>query len=396
MNEPDIKIVEVKAKDIYEFACNAASQLKKDDILPISRQRALAWSKNPYADANDTVLYVAYHNGRCVGYRGEVPGLIYDAGKLYKVIYPSTGYVIPEYRRFQVAIDITEAALSKGNDFVVTGLSSQAEKFYRLMGWHALTPVEIHVINISASRIVNAPLRLIRHYLNKASPTMRIAKRIESFAGNVIYYLNRIAKSSKYQLLKWYTRRFVADISWHQTSNYTDNSALSTKFHKTDTCFYRGPEIVDWMLQYPWIVERGARPDDSKAYFFSNIREIFRYIPLIIIDNSDKQPLGFVVLQLSKHMTERTLKVLDYGPSDPKIQILVAGIAIQYAASCSADVINMPSSVGTLLKRSFPFRYIMKTRNLVSYFHSSDQRSPLKRVAQRLVPTSCDCDLAFT
>ena len=60
MAEKEIKIEKIKAKLLYKFSNQFYACGKNDDLIPIGKRRAIAFTNNPCADNDDIGLLAAY------------------------------------------------------------------------------------------------------------------------------------------------------------------------------------------------------------------------------------------------------------------------------------------------------------------------------------------------
>ena len=364
--EHPIQFESVRVKDIYPFACRAAEQVEARTILPISRQRALAWSKNPYADPDDVALHVAYHQGQCVGYQGVMPGRLKVDGAVHKVLWTSTLFVVPKFRQYQVALQLNKRAISASDDFLAVGPSVEAQTFLRLLRWRPMRPAVV------------AELRFHAGAMNRLD--------------RLVYPLK---KSVCRRILMSSTARLLAGLRWREVSRFSAED-VGRFVDDSETGYQRGLDVINWMIQYPWIVERGQQPDDSANYRFSNVRDVFRYIPVLLYRTEDRAPDGFVVFSVSKKNSRTTLKVLDFGPSNPAMCERIAGLALHLAITWSADVVELPTPVGSALTGFSWASWLIRARELPCYGWAHDADSPLSKVATQLGMGHADGDLAFT
>ena len=63
------------------------------ETLPITKHRALSYSRNPRADEDDLVLLVAYQHNRVVGYLGILPDKIFVNDTIYKMGWLTSWWV---------------------------------------------------------------------------------------------------------------------------------------------------------------------------------------------------------------------------------------------------------------------------------------------------------------
>src|SRR6185312_12625881 len=109
-------IKKIPLKDLVDFANQVDKQTPPDGVLPISRQRALSQSHNPFASPDDIALLVAYDNDICVGYLGVVPGAASVNGNCRKVFWLSTWFVSPKARESGVAMQLLFTACQLKGD----------------------------------------------------------------------------------------------------------------------------------------------------------------------------------------------------------------------------------------------------------------------------------------
>ena len=134
MDLSQIRIDQVRVKDLCAFAEEEIQKHDSDGIIPITPQRALAHQNNPHASEEDVGLLAAYSGHQCIGYLGILPGLLRSGNQLDKVHWFSTWYVPRQFRNTSVGLLLLKRALSLKYDIVVTGISKDAVKNIRSFG----------------------------------------------------------------------------------------------------------------------------------------------------------------------------------------------------------------------------------------------------------------------
>ncbi len=187
MSDKKIRIERIKVKDLHEFACRTVSRTKENDVIPITKHRALAHTNNPYADENDIGLLVAYIGNQCIGYLGLMPGLLKEGDKFSKVHWFSTWFVPPEFRKTSVGLLLMMNALSLKYDLIATGISNETERICRGLGFHELGPLDYYVINVDRMNFLALTFRLLRNILSKIRIKSKITDAIIRASERIFY-----------------------------------------------------------------------------------------------------------------------------------------------------------------------------------------------------------------
>ncbi len=71
-------MMEIKAFTVADLKTALVSEdFWLTETLPITKHRALSYSRNPRAEEDDLVLLVAYQDNRVIGYLGILPDKIF-------------------------------------------------------------------------------------------------------------------------------------------------------------------------------------------------------------------------------------------------------------------------------------------------------------------------------
>ena len=392
---PAIRFESVRVRDIHQFACRAAERTTVGSILPVSRQRALAWSMNPYADGDDVALHVAYAGTQCVGYQGMMPGRLRVDGTLHKVLWTSTLFVDPAFRKYQVALGLNTLAVSSGNDCLAIGPSVEAQAFLRLLRWRIMRPAIVIELRFADDHRVTRLPRALWSRVPDASAlsSMRgLGERGMDWFDRRAYPLTKALYGPRIAAAQ---RQLAGDAPWSVVPNFEASDGIEARVPSGDPGFVRGREAINWMLQYPWLIERGQQPDDSLTYRFSNVRDVFRYVP-VRLGRPGGTADGIAVFSVSRRHGRTTLKLFDAGPRSEGVHARVAGVALALARQWSADVVELPPAIADVLQTFTWARPLMRTRELHCFGWTRGSESPLGRTLAQLDPGPADGDLAFT
>jgi hypothetical protein len=157
--------------------------------------------------------------------------------------------------------------------------------------------------------------------------------------------------------------------------------------------FYRGPEVVRWRLNYPWITER---PEEAtEGYYFSDYRELVRFV-IVELSSTDGLKLGHVILSISRHQGRTTVKVLDrFVNSSDEPRLLVAA-GLSYAKRYRADRLQLPEQCSPFLKEMALLRWTIRSRTRLYFCHPSRKGSVLPTDLDQIRLDFCDGDTPFT
>lgn len=391
MVQERIRIEKIRAKALYEFASRVYDRTKRNEIIPIGKDRALAYANNPCADENDIGLLVAYLGKQCIGYLGIMPGLLKKGVQFSKVHWLSTWFVAPEARKMSVALQLIFTALSLKYDFVVCGMSDEAEKIYRALRFHELRPLKYYVINLEILNLLNLALRFLRKIIRKVEITFDIPDRVIRFSAQVYSPI----KKALYRVLMRGQRYWLDRISYQEVREF-DNEIRDVKCGSSSTEFYRGIEVINWMLKHKWTKERAVVETSDHNYYFSEIRDVFKFVALKVFSLDGMEYKGFLVLSFSAKGFYSVVKILDFYFYSCKDYEYIPLLALKYARKYEASCLEIPEDLMMYMKGSPILRILLRKRRRVYLFHPKDSKSPLATLSSEIDLNYLDGDTPFT
>lgn len=364
MNSKQIRIEEIKLKELNNFARAFFERANPEEIIPISRQRVLAQTHNPCAQPDDIVLLVAFSDGKCIGYHGLLPALLQHHGRLSKVYWATTFYVSEAFRGRGIGKLLIKTVKSYNIDFAVTGMTQGAEKTYLNSGLNVL--------------------------------------------GSIVFYQLRMEKVIRfklfYQMVKrllyryWLSRQpgDLQDFNYKQVDQINIELKTNKVISNHAPAFHRDIEMVNWMLKYPWVLSRDTAEVRKENYHFARVRDIFKYIALEIYSKRDNTLKGFLVLSVSHKKGKTIIKTLDYHLRNFRDLKIFCGLSLKFAAHHSADRIDIPLEFQNYFEGKFLQKYLLKKKKRSYVYHPASTASPLAAFADQIVLNYCDGDTAFT
>ncbi|MDP8235840.1 MAG: hypothetical protein P9M08_05615 [Candidatus Erginobacter occultus] len=344
----------VRAGELEEFAAAVLAGDGEGGLPPITPQRARAQARNPVADPEDIVLFAAYSGKRLVGYLGALPGWLRRGASLSKVNWGSTWYLHPDYRKTAAGLLMGRNFKRRLPDIVFTDLSPEAWKLIHYLG---------------ASELGSC-----RYY----------RLRLKRFPGRLKGLVCRILLPAP-----------PAGVAVRETDRVREEAHPVIRQGAPPAEFYRGPRVVNWILEYPWVVETGRPGTDKLDYLFTHRRKLFR-ITANEVFGPGGEYRGYFVVSFSSTGRERTMKILDYDFLHPEDRSLVLPLALECALRARADIVNIPGELIPSAGRASLLRRLARPHDRPYLYYPWTGDSPLAKAAGEVRLNYCDGDTAFT
>jgi GNAT superfamily N-acetyltransferase len=384
-----LRIDAIPARDLYSFYLKYVEHSQGQQITPISRYRALSQSKNPYAEEGDVGLLVAYFGDRCVGYQGVLPGKLRNSHGTAKVFWCTAAYVLPEFRKRMVAIQLVKKLVSLGKDIVLTGFDKVVADVFKGLHFREIQPLEYLSLRVDRLDLFSYPFRRFYRLKKRWPAFQNVAEAGIRFSRRRFH---PAVRTSYYRMLDRRASKFLEGVRWEEARSVRSLSLNGAAAPNHETGFQRDLEAIDWMLEFPWIQD--GPPPTRPLYYFSEAYDHFRYI-VLTIKGTDGECRAFVVLSLTVEKGESKLKVLDFRghPEDDKA---LFWLVCKHAAQHQVDEVELPLRMESQAA-SLPFASFVTKRESRRYLcYPSSKDSPLARAIPRLSLDLCDGDCAFT
>jgi len=325
-------------------------------VIPISSHRALSHVSNPRADADDTLMIIAYDQNVMVGYLGVLADRIYNVkGEGYKCGWLSCMWVNPDLRGKGIAKQLLTTAFKAWSDHIlVTEFTPEAKGLYDRSGGFN---------DLRVSSGLRCYLRFNLHEVlpkknGKYKTYLPILKLVDSVANIPNGIRLSFFKPSIASLVSF---RQVKEIS--ATANAYIISKRNSSFER------RSADDLSWILHYPWLIQ-SAPTAESIRYHFSSVADRFDNHCVEVIQ-SDR-----IVGYLHFTIRDGNLK-LPYCYFDPE---------------CMEDIVQY------IYKLMYDYRLNMLTifhRELTSYFEQRNTPFIYKRKILRHYIISKALDVHF-
>ena len=387
--EGGIRIEVIQVRDIIRFVekfyRNPAGQV----MAPISRQRALGMAHNPFADPCDPGLIVAYASEKVVANYGIVPGLLRTREGSSKVLWGSALFVHPDYRARRVLFDLIRTALSFEVDFVISGFTDAVYQIYKVLGFRDLKPLEVCWLAVSRLDLFGAALSLARQRGKIPEPVLKIAGTLTLVTRPLVY------RPLRFLYLRWLAhaaRKELAGIAFREVRRVQPAAATPPAAPH----FVRGIEGVNWMLEYPWVLEResalGSASDPS--CFFNDLQDSFRYYA-IEFDDLRGRLAGYLAFSIQTDEGRLTLKLTDFSVRTERDLAIVFWIAALYTARHQVDHFQAASAISPFMTQAPLARFLVHSGTR-RYLCHAVKGGRLEKVVGELERQYGDGDCAFT
>lgn len=382
-----IQVERIKVKDLVNFAYKAQNDLKNFPVLPIPVLRAVAHSKNPAASPHDTALLVAYANNKCIGYLGILPCFYRYKNRKTKAYALSTLFIDKHHRGGSAALTLMANAIDLKCDFLLTDYTLAAEKFFkknpqwfRFVG--NLSYLYIHLL---------PPTSMLWWMKNQFKPTQYLIKplfsvnRLICMAGGWNFF---------YQLFSPKTSRRWKDIKVCSVSKVHEPEPKPKENSQTNKAFFfRNVDIVNWMIQYPWITED---PSSSSNYIFSYQRKLHRFLPFELYEKKTGRRIGYFVFLVTRKRDLTVLKILDHSLCYDSDLQCITDVAFREAARWKAELMVASNKFWPLIKTHSLLRLLTQHKKREYLIHSTTQGSVFPENPMDMHFDLCDSDYAFS
>lgn len=271
-----IQLKTFNKKQLEDFV--SSGEFKQYDFLPITEHRALSHIHNPRVTDEQTLLILAFYEGRLAGYMGCLPDYFDIEGIQIRFAWLSTLYVSNEFRGKKVAKALLQKALDEyDNKVIMAEFTKEAEVFFNHIGnvenifpkngkrYYFRTDLTTVLSEKKAwIKIFNPLLNLLDHTANAFIGIKNIRIEEPKFRFEV---LDKMDADIKTFVSSFYSQRPVDEINYFTAS--------------------------------PWVLG-GRKRDDN--YFFSSYAEVFKYSWVKIYDEQNNLETVSLLLLRDGHL----------------------------------------------------------------------------------------------
>lgn len=271
-----IQLKTYNKKELKYFV--SSGEFRQYDFLPITEHRALSHIHNPRATEEQTLLILAFYEGKLAGYMGCLPDYFEVEGKIIRFAWLSTLYVSNEFRGKKVAKALLQKALDDYNSHVIMAeFTQEAEVFFNHIG---------SVENIF-------PKNGKRYYFRLDSATLLSEKRSWIKTFKPLLHISDSVINAFVGLKNIGTGKVKFRF---ETLEQMD---MEIKYFVSSYQCQRPVDEINYFITNPWILE-GRKKDNN--YFFSSYAEVFKYVWIKIYDEQGNLETVSLLLLRDGHL----------------------------------------------------------------------------------------------
>jgi GNAT superfamily N-acetyltransferase len=392
--ENQIKIQKITLKELASWAADISEQPAYKNVTPISLIRAVSQSKNPYARQEDVVLFVAFTGDQCVGYHGLLPAFFKHGDNFVRVHWATTFFVAPDFRGQGIGKCLLKAIKNSKIDFVVCQMTESARRAYRSIGFKDLGQLSYFQLRVDRLDFLSRFFDVTAGRLRKKRP--RPPSKHTGFVRLLQRPIYLLTKRLFYRIITRRSNRpCERKFRWKIVDRIDGSWRAESERQLAAASFFRGIECINWMLRYPWVLSGNERKAGRTRYYFSDVRDIFRYVAIEINSVQKGGPQGFLVLSISHKKEKTRVKILDFYFKNPADGDIAIYLALKYARSYLADRIEYPCNLENYFNQRAEFNKLIKKQSRLYMFYPRGGHSPLAGYRGKIALDYCDGDTAF-
>ena len=316
--------MEIKTFTVVDLKTALASEdFWRAETLPITKHRAVSYSRNPRADENDPVLLVAYRNNRVIGYLGILPDKIFVNNASYKLGWLTSWWTDTAWATSGVGAILLFKALNAYDQRIgVSGGSRQArEALHASQKFMALKPLQGLDIRLR----LNVTKDILRRF-----PAMKIF-RVWFKIFDVIMDEVMNLRGNFWQRRNDPCQRLTFE---HISAIDEETDRFIQQHHRQDLT-RKNKSDLSWIMNNPWILSAPLKDSASKRYYFLSRANRFLYLGVKVFEHKTEM-IGFFLLKVRD---DRMSIVYSYFESRHAASITAA--ALHYALAMHVDILNL-------------------------------------------------------
>jgi len=240
--------------------------------IPISKQRAISQINNPRASDDDVILVAVFDENKIVGYLGVLPDILYTESSKEKIGWLTCFWVDDEYKSQNVAANLFLRVIRAWDKKIfITNIVPWLEPVYQKT-------------NIFQSTIYKEGLRgyLRFNFSDILPPKKKIFKNIVPVLKTIDFTLNLIQNIR----LSFFNKYQFNGIKYEYLSLIDEKTSDFIDLYKKKYVNQRGKSELDWIMQYPWIIQGAKNDHNSLRYYFTSLCKRFYYQLVRFSDNN--------------------------------------------------------------------------------------------------------------
>lgn len=273
-----IEIVKLNKAQLASFI--ESDEYKSLEVLPISYHRAISHINNPRANNNDVLLILAYEKNQLLGYLGVLPD---EIDKIH-VGWLSCIWISPLARGKGIAKKLVLTAYELYNKHIlITNFTPEAGSLYNKLG------VFDDFYTLAGVRYYRK--MCLEKIIPKRYPQYSSLRRFFKIFDNVfnVFWKPFLVRKIMLNEVEIKTLEVLTD----EHTSFIEQHSISN--------FKRNITELNWIKNYPWILQKKYYTDEAKRYYFSSEEKKF-YTFLFEVRQNNKLIAIIYLLNRNEHL----------------------------------------------------------------------------------------------
>jgi hypothetical protein len=258
----------------------------RGEVIPITKQRALAQIRNPRARPEDVVLLIAYDGDRICGYSGVLPDVVFLEGRAHRIGWLTAWWRKPGPKYRGVGALLMLQALKRYDGAL--GLSPPSDAARKVV------EASNQFVTVNETTELRAFIRAnTREMLPRKFPTLN---KFKLFLGAFDGLVNILCET-RLRLWKW-RYDIAGELRLEYIAEIDPETADFVRKLQDHDLSRRGPSELNWIAQYPWVLSAPLKQGRVENFYFSATAKESACFMLKIFDSKDLM-IGFIMLRLT-------------------------------------------------------------------------------------------------
>jgi hypothetical protein len=314
--------------------------------LPISKQRAISQINNPRASENDVLLVVVYDENKVAGYLGILPDYLFWENNKEKVGWLTCFWVDDEYKSRNVAANLFLRVIRAWDKKIfITNIVPWLEPVYQKT-------------NIFQPTIYKKGFRgyLRFNFSEILPPKKKIFENIIPILKTIDFTLNLIHDIR----LSLFIKHKYNNVRYEYLSTIDEKTVDFIDIHKIKYWNQRGKSELEWIMQYPWIIQGAKKDYNSSRYYFTSLCKRFYY--QLVRFSVNKDLIGVILISIRENNLSVPYVFVETRNIDEISKFLINTMielrlnmltTFNYDLVCSIDKIKSPFYFKKVVKKPY-------------------------------------------
>jgi len=270
-----MKLIDIKKNELENFLLSDIYKNSKN--IPITKYRAISQINNPRANNEDVILIIAVDDlNQIIGFIGALPDRLADYPSI-KLAWNSCWWV-DKASQSNTSMKLLFRFFSVWNSNVMMrDLTEHTKK------------IILSIKGFSAIRKLHGRKYFLRLNLIDKVKSFKIFFRLSDSIFNFI--TNIYMKLFVYKNIE--SKDFYFEFS---NSLSKEDSEFISKLNTTEI-FKRNVTELNWILKYPWLVQRNEKDTFEERYFFSSVKKTFSNKIIYVKEVKSKKLIAIIFIK---------------------------------------------------------------------------------------------------